>query len=73
MRSKLFSAFVTNKPKGTGVGLSLCKSLVEKHQGRIHFEDNPQGGTIFVVELPIDTVRASVPSKVLPISAGVAT
>ena len=73
MRSKLFSAFVTNKPKGTGVGLSLCKSLVEKHQGRIHFEDNPQGGTIFVVELPIDTVRASVPSKVLPISAEVAT
>ena len=73
MRSKLFSAFVTNKPKGTGVGLSLCKSLVEKHQGHIRFEDNPKGGTIFIVELPIDTVRTAVPSKVLPISPGVAT
>ena len=65
MRNKLFSAFVTNKPKGTGVGLSLCKSLVEKHQGHIRFEDNPKGGTIFVVELPVDATQSSVPAKPL--------
>lgn len=72
MRNKLFSAFVTNKPKGTGVGLSLCKSLVEKHQGHIRFEDNPKGGTIFVVELPVDVAQSSVPAKPLQTNTEVA-
>lgn len=72
MRHKLFSAFVTNKPKGTGVGLSLCKSLVEKHQGHIRFEDNPKGGTIFVVELPVDAVQSSVPAQTLNTTTEVA-
>jgi two-component system sensor histidine kinase DctS len=59
LRDRIFSAFVTNKPKGTGVGLSLCKSLVEKHRGHISFSDNPKGGTIFTVELPIELSKSS--------------
>ena len=54
-----FSAFVTNKHEGTGVGLSLCKSLVEKHRGHISFADNPNGGTIFTVELPIELAKST--------------
>ena len=59
LRDRIFSAFVTNKHKGTGVGLSLCKSLVEKHRGRISFADNPNGGTIFTVELPIELSKST--------------
>ena len=59
LRDRIFSAFVTNKPKGTGVGLSLCKSLVEKHRGHISFADNPNGGTIFTVELPIELSKST--------------
>jgi len=59
LRDRIFSAFVTNKHKGTGVGLSLCKSLVEKHRGRISFADNPNGGTIFTVELPIELPKST--------------
>jgi len=59
LRERIFSAFVTNKPKGTGVGLSLCKSLVEKHRGHISFSDNPKGGTIFTVELPIELSKST--------------
>ncbi len=49
---RLFQPFVTTKPQGMGVGLSLCRAIVEAHGGRLWAERNPEGGTIFCFTVP---------------------
>jgi two-component system sensor kinase FixL len=43
----LFQPFVTTKRKGMGLGLSICRTIVESHGGKIWVEARPAGGTIF--------------------------
>jgi two-component system sensor kinase FixL len=44
---QLFQPFITTKSQGLGVGLSISRTIVESHGGRIWVEPNPAGGTIF--------------------------
>ena len=50
--AELFQPFVTSKAAGMGIGLSICRTIVESHGGRIWFEERPGGGTAFHFTLP---------------------
>ena len=52
VRAKLFQPFVTTKSAGMGVGLSICRSIIEAHGGRIWVTERPGGGTQFHFTLP---------------------
>lgn len=51
---ELFAPFYTTKPEGMGMGLPICRSIIEFHQGRLWVEPNPGGGTVFRFTLPMD-------------------
>ncbi len=51
--SQLFQPFMTTKQQGMGVGLSISRTIIEAHGGRIWVESNPTGGTIFKFTLPV--------------------
>lgn len=51
-RHEVFSAFVTTKESGLGLGLSICVNLVENHRGKIWVEHNHPNGARFNVSLP---------------------
>lgn len=52
VHGRLFEAFATTKPGGLGLGLSICRSVVEAHGGSIGHEPNPGGGSVFWFTLP---------------------
>ncbi len=49
--SRLFQPFVTTKALGMGMGLSICRTIIEAHGGSIRAENNPEGGTRFTFTL----------------------
>ncbi|HEX9820918.1 MAG TPA: response regulator [Methylomirabilota bacterium] len=55
IQARIFEAFFTTKPagEGTGLGLSLCRSIVEEHGGTITVESAEGAGTTFVIQLPV--------------------
>jgi C4-dicarboxylate-specific signal transduction histidine kinase len=56
---RLFEAFYTTKVQGMGIGLAICRSIIEAHGGRLWARANVPCGAIFQFELPAHTARAS--------------
>ncbi|KON88605.1 hypothetical protein AF332_18550 [Sporosarcina globispora] len=50
---QLFVPFYTTKEKGTGIGLSICRKIIEEHDGMINVHSNLPQGTVFEIELPL--------------------
>lgn len=51
-QSKIFEAFFTTKPHGTGMGLAISRTIIESHGGRLWATSNPEGGSTFYFALP---------------------
>ncbi|MFZ0451390.1 MAG: ATP-binding protein [Desulfatiglandaceae bacterium] len=60
-REKIFDIFFTTKPvgKGTGLGLSISQNIIKLHGGNISFSCPPEGGTVFIIELPCEFTETS--------------
>jgi len=53
MQNKIFTPNFTTKSSGTGLGLAMCKSIIEQANGKIWFETEEGKGTVFFVKLPV--------------------
>lgn len=66
---RLFEPFFSTKSEGLGMGLNICRTIIESHHGRLWAEKNQEGGTIFCFTLPcaaIDSENESNQSEELP-------
>jgi len=57
-KDRIFEAFFTTKSSGTGIGLTICRSIVDSHGGSLRASANTPHGTIFEVIVPIDGVNS---------------
>jgi two-component system sensor kinase FixL len=55
VKDKLFKPFVTSRESGFGIGLAVCRSIIENHNGEIWAENIPDGGAEFSFRLKIIT------------------
>ncbi|MBB4841283.1 two-component system sensor kinase FixL [Sphingomonas kyeonggiensis] len=63
VRAALFDPFVTSKPAGMGMGLSVCRRLMEAHGGTIRLQETGSSGTIFALKLPVEHDAVVKPNK----------
>ena len=59
VKAMLFDAFFTTKKTGMGIGLNICRTIVENHHGRLLVSDTEGGGTTFTVRIPVNTPEES--------------
>ncbi|WP_223217414.1 MFS transporter [Rhizobium cauense] len=59
--SKLFSPFFTTKSDGMGIGLAICKTIVEAHGGSLTARNHDDGGAIFEILLPLSVEEENLP------------
>ena len=64
VQQQLFTPFFTTKAEGMGLGLSLCRTVVEQHGGHLMFENNPPQGTVFRFTLPVAETAPVAPTAV---------
>jgi signal transduction histidine kinase len=62
-RERIFDPFFTTRPKGTGMGLSIARSVIEAHGGRLDVEPRMPAGTVFVIHLPYDGQRPAMAAQ----------
>jgi len=65
LQARIFEPFFTTKPVGigTGLGLSLCRGIIERHGGIITVTSQPGQGATFCIELPVEAVSITVPAS----------
>lgn len=56
---RLFAPFYSTKAEGMGMGLAICRSIIELHYGALDASDSPEGGAVFTFSLPIQRDTAS--------------
>lgn len=49
---RIFEPFVTTKANGMGLGLSICRTIIQAHSGQLWAENRPDGGSVFYFQLP---------------------
>jgi signal transduction histidine kinase len=63
LRERVFEPFFTSKKpgEGTGLGLTVCRTIIDRHGGSIRVDSPPDGGCRFVVTIPLQPVEATWP------------